>query len=90
MGGQQFPILWWQRQVQQRGGPPGCYGGLQIQQQPGQLHQLLKYSDALDDIFDNEDNSTFPPEISDYQDANMTKEPFITVDKARFDIFNQY
>ena len=35
-------------------------------------------------------NSAYPPKVLDYQDVDMTKEPFITVDKARFDIFKQY
>ena len=50
----------------------------------------INYSDALDDLFDEKDNSAFPPKILEYQDADMTEEPLITVDKARFDIFKQY
>ena len=49
----------------------------------------INYSDTLDDLFDDNDSSAFPLKISEYQDVNMTKEPFITVDKARFDIFKQ-
>ena len=50
----------------------------------------INYNDALDDIFDGDDNSSFPPTTSDYQDPDMTKEPLVTVDKARFDVFNEY
>ena len=44
----------------------------------------------MDDLFDDNDNSAFPPEVLDYQDMDMAKEPLITVDKTRFDIFKQY
>ena len=44
----------------------------------------------MDDLFDDNDNSAFPPEVLDYQDMDMAKEPLITVDKARFNIFKQY
>ena len=50
----------------------------------------INYSDALGDLFDDDDSSAFPPKLSDYQDADMTNEPLVTVNKARFDIFNQY
>ena len=50
----------------------------------------INYSNALDNRFHDDDNSAFPPKILDYQDADITKEPLDTVDKARFDIFNQY
>ena len=46
----------------------------------------INYSDALDDLFGEDDNNAFPPKISEYQDAHMTEEPLITVDKAYFDI----
>ena len=44
----------------------------------------------MDDLFGDNDNSAFPPKVLDYQDMDMAKEPLITVDKARFDIFKQY
>ena len=50
----------------------------------------INNSDALDDLFDEDDSCAFPPKLSEYQDADMTVEPVISMDKARFDVFIQY
>ena len=45
------------------------------------------------EVFGDEDGDTpdgFPPKLSDYQEADLSKQSLISVDKARSDIFQQY
>ena len=62
-----------------------------------QLQQSTEEGMGLDDeeeegYFDEEDNQSysFPPPLSDYESADMSIQPGITVDKVRTDIFIQF
>ena len=48
-------------------------------------------NDEEEGYFDEEDNPSysFPPPLSDYESADMSIQPGITVDKARTDLFIQ-
>ena len=63
------------------------------------LDYTVEYENVLDDYIhpgevdfydDFDPSSSFPPKLSEYQYADMSVQPVITVDKATPEIFDQY
>lgn len=52
-----------------------------------------QYDDDGDDSDDDgspNDAGGFPPRVKDWKDVDYGKQPLVTVDRARRDVFNQY